>query len=212
MIIETCGHIFCHSCIINDELELKVNRCPTCRNEFTIDDLQPVKGQGLTDISNMNQLIENYGSKIANIVTTLERIKQESKNYKVIMFSQWGSMLHMIGRNLSSLGYNISYCEGNVYMRNNAIANFKEGRDNQIMMLSLEKAASGTNLICATDIILVDVVDGPKKKSVEIERQAIHRAIRQGQDKPVTLHRFIMTDSIEYECYMRNREDREEDI
>ena len=52
-------------------------------------------------------------------------------------------------------------------------------------MLSLEHAASGTNLIEASHIVLIDPVAGTKEKSVAIENQAIGRAHRMGQDKRV---------------------------
>ena len=43
-------------------------------------------------------------------------------------------------------------------------------------MISLENAASGTNLIEATHVILLDPVQGTKKESKAIEDQAVGRA------------------------------------
>lgn len=53
-------------------------------------------------------------------------------------------------------------------------------------MLSLEHAASGTNLIEATHVVLIDPVAGTKQRSVAVESQAIGRAHRMGQNKRVS--------------------------
>jgi len=52
-------------------------------------------------------------------------------------------------------------------------------------MLSLEHAASGTNLTEATHIILMDPFAGTQDEAVSVEQQAIGRAHRMGQHKQV---------------------------
>jgi len=74
------------------------------------------------------------------------------------------------------------------------------------MMLSLEHAASGTNLIEATHVILLDPVQGTKKESKAIEDQAIGRAHRQGQKQQVVVVRFIVKDTIEHEQFLMPEE------
>ena len=54
-----------------------------------------------------------------------------------------------------------------------------------MIMLSLENAASGTNLVEATHVILIDPVADTKQRAVAIESQAIGRAHRMGQHKQV---------------------------
>jgi len=58
-----------------------------------------------------------------------------------------------------------------------------------VIMLSLEHAASGTNLMEATHIVLMDPVAGTPAKAVSVEQQAIGRAHRMGQNKQVTYAR-----------------------
>ena len=55
----------------------------------------------------------------------------------------------------------------------------------RVIMLSLQNAASGTNLVEATHVILIDPVAGNKEEAVAIESQAIGRAHRMGQFKQV---------------------------
>ena len=52
-------------------------------------------------------------------------------------------------------------------------------------MLSLEHAASGTNLVEASHVILIDPVAGSKEEAIAVEAQAIGRAHRMGQRKQV---------------------------
>ena len=58
-------------------------------------------------------------------------------------------------------------------------------QDARVIMLSLEHAASGTNLIEATHIVLMDPVAGTPAEVVSVEQQAIGRAHRMGQNKQV---------------------------
>ncbi len=49
-----------------------------------------------------------------------------------------------------------------------------------------------------------DPMTGGKEEAQAYEQQAIGRAQRQGQTKPVTVVRFIIKNTIEYDLYLRN--------
>jgi len=72
-------------------------------------------------------------------------------------------------------------------------------------MLSLENAASGTNLTEATHIFIIDPIKGDINEVQQIEAQAIGRVHRRGQQHPLVVIRMIMKDTIEHtiynECY-----------
>lgn len=83
------------------------------------------------------------------------------------------------------------YCKGNVHVKNKAISIFKGQRklkkhnnnnneedEVRVMMLSLENAASGTNLTEASHVILIDPVSGTPQHARDVEAQAIGRAHR----------------------------------
>jgi SNF2 family DNA or RNA helicase len=72
-----------------------------------------------------------------------------------------------------------------------------------VIMLSLDNAASGTNLTQATHVILLEPVAGTKSQATATETQAIGRAHRVGQTKQVTVVRFIMRNTIEQEMHER---------
>ena len=74
-------------------------------------------------------------------------------------------------------------------------------------MLSLEHAASGTNLVEASHVILIDPVAGTKSQAHAVESQAIGRAHRMGQCKQIVVARIIMKDTIEHDLYQRNNDE-----
>lgn len=66
-------------------------------------------------------------------------------------------MLALIGKTLNENNIDNCFVKGNVWSRNSAINKIKasknnDGSDNKVIMLSLENAASGTNLTEATHI------------------------------------------------------------
>lgn len=72
-------------------------------------------------------------------------------------------------------------------------------------MLSLEKSASGLNLIEANHVVLLDPMDGTVEEARAFEVQALGRAHRQGQDQKVNLVRLVIKNSKEEELYLRNK-------
>eukprot|EP00005_Dracoamoeba_jomungandri_P007246 CAMPEP_0174278878 /NCGR_PEP_ID=MMETSP0439-20130205/61716_1 /TAXON_ID=0 /ORGANISM="Stereomyxa ramosa, Strain Chinc5" /LENGTH=147 /DNA_ID=CAMNT_0015371327 /DNA_START=45 /DNA_END=488 /DNA_ORIENTATION=- len=128
---------------------------------------------------------------------------------KIIVFSQWDRMLQKVGATLQENGIPNSFCKGSVHARNKAIGLFTETTQKQkevvrVIMLSLEKAASGTNLTEATHVIMIDPVSGTKAHARSIEMQAIGRAHRQGRKKSLTLVRLITKGTIEEQIYLQN--------
>ena len=78
-------------------------------------------------------------------------------------------------KSLSETGIDCSFITGSVYSRNKAISRFKlGGENNSVILLSLEKSASGTNLTEASHIFFVEPIDATKEHIQEIESQAIN--------------------------------------
>ena len=65
-------------------------------------------------------------------------------------------MLTLVGKSLADNGVNNAFVKGNVWCRNKSISKFKKGDETKVIMLSLSNAASGTNLMEATHIILLN--------------------------------------------------------
>ena len=210
--ITQCGHKFCYDCI-NQLYEKNGNRsgylkCPSCNTINTFKDLYLLKEDDNKnfDTLNLDEIIQNVKStKIGNIIyflkTTLE------KNDKVILFSQWDELLHKVGSILEKHNIKLVYCDGTVYNKKRAISSFIKNKDVNIILLSSRNAASGINLTVANKIILLEPIYGSKEYRKDIESQAIGRADRIGQKRPIDIYRFIIKDTIEQDIYNNIVED-----
>ena len=128
-----------------------------------------------------NILVEKYGSKMGKLIELCKRITNNPKN-RIIIFSQWDRLLNLIGNTLKENSIANTFVKGNVYQRNSAINNFKVGKNKldkeiKVIMLSLENAASGTNLTEASHVIFTDPIDGEPENVKAIENQAIGRHV-----------------------------------
>lgn len=199
-----CGHIFCYTCVYS--VCEKSRKCPLCRYQVnTIKEIHKVSQTEQKKIYTKIQheeLISTYGTKIGNIIIYLQKLKKNNPNYKAIIFSQWNSMLELVSIALNDNNIKNLFCVGNIFSKTNTINDFKSDTDVNVIMLSLENSASGTNLTEASHIIFIDTIDGADKESIIAkENQAIGRAHRIGQNKQIVVAKFIIKNTIEEEIF-----------
>lgn len=193
-----CGHIFCYECI--QEVTQIKKICPLCKEQISSD---LIKVSKKTPKKEESSLINKYGVKTGTLIKLVRQIIANPDN-NIIIFSQYDFMLKLISDSLSKNGVTNSFVKGSIFQRNKAIESFKGLRmdhKNQVIMLSLKNAASGTHLVEANHIIFVDPVDSYKENVLDIENQAIARAFRIGQNRKVYIHRLLIKNTIEEEIY-----------
>ncbi len=166
-------------------------------NMISFEDLTPK--QDNKDVKDKITLITKIGTKLANLIFYIKNCKE-----KCIIFSQWDDLLKKVGDVLDTYGIKNVFCRGNIWTRDKAIRDFTYKNDIQVIMLSSESAAAGTNLTSATKVILLDPVSGSYEYRKNMEGQAIGRAHRTGQTKQVSVVRFIIKDTVEEEIYNEN--------
>eukprot|EP00028_Trichosphaerium_sp_Am-I-7-wt_P009139 CAMPEP_0168535654 /NCGR_PEP_ID=MMETSP0405-20121227/18890_1 /TAXON_ID=498012 /ORGANISM="Trichosphaerium sp, Strain Am-I-7 wt" /LENGTH=157 /DNA_ID=CAMNT_0008563125 /DNA_START=323 /DNA_END=796 /DNA_ORIENTATION=- len=94
--------------------------------------------------------------------------------------------------------------EGNVFKREKAISAFSgEGEEIKVLLLSTKKSASGTNLVNAKHVILLDPPFGKTEEIAAQDGQAIGRAYRLGQEEPVQVTRFVVKNTVEQDSYTK---------
>jgi SNF2 family DNA or RNA helicase len=205
--ITKCGHKFCWDCIYNTFKQNSNNggiKCPSCNYIISINDLYLLK-EDVKEIDNqcsieLDNIIENIKStKIGNIIYFLKTTLK--KDDKVILFSQWDEILHKVGSKLEQFKINFVYCDGSVYKKKRAISSFSKNSDVNIILLSSRNAASGINLTIANKIILLEPIYGSQEYRKDIESQAVGRADRLGQKRPIQICRFIIKETIEEDIY-----------
>ena len=146
--------------------------------------------------------LERQWETSAKIEKTMEILReiQEHKDedtkqcHKTIIFSQFTSLLDLVEVPISREGWLYKRYDGsmNANQRNEAVLDFTDKRDVKIMLISLKAGNAGLNLTAASQVIILDPFWNPY-----IEEQAIDRAHRIGQLKPVRVHRILVPDTVE---------------
>ncbi|WOL12968.1 helicase-like transcription factor CHR28 isoform X1 [Canna indica] len=113
---------------------------------------------------------------------------------KAIVFSQWTRMLDLLEVPLKDSCIQYRRLDGtmSVAARDKAIKDFNNIPEVKVMIMSLKAASLGLNLVVACHVLLLDLWWNPTT-----EDQAIDRAHRIGQSRPVTVSRLTVKDTVE---------------
>jgi superfamily II DNA or RNA helicase len=111
---------------------------------------------------------------------------------KILLFSQFLEMLSIIRRWLDKKHVNYLYLDGATKERQPLIDQFNSSSEVKLFLMSLKAGGTGLNLATADTVIIYDPWWNPA-----VESQAIDRAHRIGQTKPVNVYRLVTEDSVE---------------
>ncbi len=116
----------------------------------------------------------------------------ESGGHKVLIFSQFVSMLKLIAQALDEDKIRYEYLDGSTMDRPERIDRFQADPTIPVFLISLKAGGSGLNLTAADTVIHFDPWWNPA-----VEDQASDRAHRIGQKKVVTVYRLVAAGTIE---------------
>ncbi|BCA59508.1 DEAD/DEAH box helicase [Sphingomonas sp. HMP6] len=128
-------------------------------------------------------------AKLARLLEMLPELLREGR--RILLFSQFTSMLDLIKPELDALQIAHVEIRGSTQDRETPVRRFQAG-EVPLILVSLKAGGTGLNLTAADTVILYDPWWNPA-----VEAQAIDRAHRIGQSKPVFVHRLIARDTIE---------------
>ncbi|XP_011095177.1 helicase-like transcription factor CHR28 [Sesamum indicum] len=113
---------------------------------------------------------------------------------KAIVFSQWTSMLDLVEMSLKNSCINYRRLDGtmSIAARDKAVKEFNTDPEVDVMLMSLKAGNLGLNMVAACRVILLDLWWNPTT-----EDQAVDRAHRIGQTRPVTVSRLTIKDTVE---------------
>jgi superfamily II DNA or RNA helicase len=141
---------------------------------------------------------ENHEAESAKLTATLELVEElHAEGHKVLIFSQFVSMLEILRDRLTEMSVPYYWLTGSTQNRSEVVDQFQQDRDACVFLLSLKAGGSGLNLTAASYVILYDPWWNPA-----VEAQAIDRAHRIGQTQPVMAYRMITKNSIEEKIMM----------
>ena len=130
-----------------------------------------------------------HSAKLDYLIETVTDMVAEGR--KVLIFSQFTSMLALIEQRLHSENIGFSKLTGKTKKRSEAIEAFQSGQV-PVFLISLKAGGVGLNLTTADTVIHYDPWWNPAA-----EDQASDRAWRIGQDTPVFVYKLITNQSIE---------------
>jgi len=119
-------------------------------------------------------------------------LESVDSGHKVLLFSQFTSLLHIIRDWMDASSLKYEYLDGSTADRMARVDNFNNSPDIPVFLLSLKAGGVGLNLTSADTVIIYDPWWNPAA-----EAQAEDRSHRIGQTKAVTCIKMIMEDSIE---------------
>ncbi|MGL4761906.1 MAG: DEAD/DEAH box helicase [Sarcina sp.] len=139
-------------------------------------------------------VLEDYTGDSSKIEALLEILDEKiNSGSRILVFSQFTSVLKNIGKRLTDLNFKFSYLDGsvNVNKRCNEIEKFNN-EDASIFLISTKAGGTGLNLTSADIVVHFDPWWNPA-----VEDQATDRAHRIGQTKAVEVIKIIAKDTIE---------------
>jgi len=210
-----CKHIFHRECIMQyascAPADGKKVTCPVCRTgltiDFTPDSLEDVKREVkanrfkdvLPDKSILSKFdLSQYTSstKVETLVNALRDMRNQQNGHlnKAIVFSQYTHMIDLVEWRLKKAKFTITKLVGSMPVTQRAanLQAFREDPNVSVILMSLKSGGEGLNLQTANYVFVLEPWWNPA-----VEMQAVMRAHRIGQSRPVTAVRFSTKDTIE---------------
>ena len=152
-------------------------------------------------------ILDDYVGRSAKIEAALNIVNMAiAENRKVLIFSQFTSVLQKLGDELSEKNIGYLYLDGSTKAnkRVEMVREFNESEELKIFLISLKAGGTGLNLTSSDLVLHFDPWWNPA-----IEDQATDRAHRIGQQNIVEVIKLIAKDSVE-ENIIRLQEDKRE--
>jgi len=170
-------------------------------SDTTSDELRKTPMNVLKGLTKLRQICDSPlliegeklpGSESAKIDMLIEQIESKQHQHKILVFSQFVSMLELIKKELVSRKIEFSWLTGSTRNREAAVNEFQNSPKISVFLISLKAGGTGLNLTEADYVYLVDPWWNPA-----VENQAIDRSHRIGQNKHVVAVRMICADTVE---------------
>ena len=138
----------------------------------------------------------------AKLSYLLDRVIELREKEKILIFYEGDYIAYYIAQALEIIGVgHLIYANSlEVAKRNEYIMTFSTTEDFRVMLMDLRQAAHGLHVACASRVFFVNPVWQPN-----IEAQAIKRAHRIGQTRPVFVETLVLEDTLEDQMLQRRK-------
>ncbi|MBK8014730.1 MAG: DEAD/DEAH box helicase [Deltaproteobacteria bacterium] len=129
-------------------------------------------------------------AKLELLIGQLESVVRSG--HKALVFSQFTRLLALVRRRLEAHEMAFEYLDGQTHDRQAAVTRFQNDPACGVFLISLRAGGCGLNLTSSDYVFILDPWWNPA-----VEAQAIDRAHRYGQERPVFAYRLIARDTVE---------------
>ncbi|KAF8535332.1 SNF2 family N-terminal domain-containing protein [Trichophaea hybrida] len=195
--VTSCFHAACRDCwksfISHEREQEKLPLCPNCREPINERDIFEVVRDD-EDILLRRVSSTHTSSKITSLIKNLKDLHKTEPITKSTVFSQFTSFLDLIEGALTREKIPFLRFDGSMQQqaRKEVIEKFKAFEGAVVLLISLRAGGVGLNLTEARRVFMMD-----PWWSFAVEAQAIDRVHRMGQTQEVTVHRFVVEESVE---------------
>jgi SNF2 family DNA or RNA helicase len=141
---------------------------------------------GLLDVKR----VDEPSAKLDTLLEQLAEVREGG--HKALVFSQFTSLLSIVRRRLDEDKVRYEYLDGATNNRQAHVEAFQTDPEIGLFLISLKAGGLGLNLTAAEYVFLLDPWWNPA-----VEAQAVDRAHRIGQTRPVFAYRLIARDTVE---------------
>jgi len=176
------------------------NRIRNCNTFGILEPYHKVICNSYIRIPNFSDLVRECG-KMRVLSKLLIQLKKDK--HRVLIYSQMTAVLDILEEFLSSRGFKYVRLDGNSSQdcRREVVDSFQNDQSVFVFLLSTRAGGLGINLTAADTVIFYDSDWNPT-----IDAQAMDRAHRLGQTKPVTVFRLITKKTVEERIMARARQ------
>lgn len=157
-------------------------------------DLRLLKLEGVNP-ANASAKVDLFGELLEEVI---------DGGHRVLVFSQFVSMLTLLREKLTAEGIEFCYLDGSTANRGEVVQRFQQTPAIPVFLISLKAGGVGLNLTGADTVIHFDPWWNPA-----VEDQATDRAHRIGQKRVVTSYKLITRDTVEEKILLLQQKKRD---
>ncbi|KAF7289976.1 SNF2 superfamily protein [Mycena indigotica] len=133
-------------------------------------------------------------TKLQNMMEYIKKLALEKPDEKTLVVSQWTSCLKIVSDylDLNDIGHVKYQGDMTTTQREKAVTVFMSKDKARVLLMSLKCGGVGLNLTRASHVISLDLGWSPA-----IDNQAFDRVHRLGQQRPVTVRRLVIQNTVE---------------